>query len=85
MSEPSVLLEIKSLLDDLAKQSSSRDEEILNLVKDLFDKFEPLEHEIFHTEGVINDFRLRIEEIERQRAEEKEVSDSRKKFWKDAL
>jgi len=76
----SVLADFRKLLDDFAVKENERNSEIIDLMKELTRRFEPLEKEIFDTEGTINEFRQRLKELEEAEQDRTDKKQRRRKI-----
>lgn len=75
---PSVLSEIKALLDQYNAQNINQNTEVITLCRALVERIEPMERELFNSEGIINEIEQRLYELEEfVKAEQK-----KKERWK---
>ena len=93
MSNSDVLLaELKSVLAELYDQNDSKNKELIGLIRTLVKRMENAEHELFNTDGSINELRDRIKALEyhakrvnEDRNQLEKSRDNRKNFWRGVL
>lgn len=83
-----LLTELKAVLGDLYDQNDDKNKELIGLIRALVRRIEATEHEIFNTNGSINELRLRIKSLEyfaknlkEEEAEEKNNKQAKKTMW----
>ncbi len=87
-----LLSELKVVLGDLYDQNDNKNKELVGLIKSLVKRIESAEHELFNTEGSINELRDRIRSLEyhaKHVDNKHEAIDSNKEnraaFWRGVL